>query len=240
MNEPIIQVPARIEPRERSLTSVPNPDATPMQMLAIMTQRGVSMADLKDMIALAKDWEANQARKAFNEVKILKRTQVKDGPLKGKFHANLFDVVDGTTPFLSKHALAISWKLSKDEPTWMEVTCTLRHALGHSESVSMGGAPDTGPGRNAIQSRGSTKSYLERYTATAILGLAAQDMDDDGNGSPQVATVSDEQIANIQALIEEVSADKAKLLTWLKVESLSQIRADAYTNVVRMLEAKRK
>ncbi len=39
---------------------------------------------------------------------------------------------------------------------------------------------DTGPGRNAIQARGSAKSYLERYTATAILGLAAQDADKDG------------------------------------------------------------
>lgn len=46
----------------------------------------------------------------------------------------------------------------------------------------MGGAPDTGPGRNAIQARGSAKSYLERYTLTAILGLSAQDSDDDGAG----------------------------------------------------------
>lgn len=33
-----------------------------------------------------------------------------------------------------------------------------------------------------MQARGSTKTYLERYTLTAILGLAAQDADDDGKG----------------------------------------------------------
>ena len=66
----------------------------------------------------------------------------------------------------------------------MEITCTLSHEGGHSESVSMGGPPDTGPGRNAMQARGSTKTYLERYTLTAILGLAAQDADDDGKGGP--------------------------------------------------------
>src|SRR5688572_23891838 len=116
MNDAVkLFVPDRIEPRDRS--GAIDPNATPMQMLAIMTQRGVSMTDLKDLVALAKDWEANQARKAFNEafsafkaeaVKIIKGTEVKEGPLKGKFHANLFDVVSGTTPYLSKHALAIS------------------------------------------------------------------------------------------------------------------------------------
>ena len=146
---------------------------------------------LKSLLDVKERWDANEAKKAFNAafaafkaeaVKIVKRTEVKDGPLKGKFHANLFDVVDAVTPHLSAHALTISWKLTKDEKDWMEVTCTLRHAGGHSESVSMGGAPDTGPGRNAIQARGSAKSYLERYTATSILGLAAQDADNDGNG----------------------------------------------------------
>lgn len=150
------------------------------------------VAKLEQLLAVKERWEATEARKAFNvafadfkaeAVKIVKGTEVKDGPLKGKFHANLFDVVSATTPFLSKHGLTLSWKLTKDDPAWMEVSCTLRHVGGHSESVSMGGAPDAGPGRNAIQARGSAKSYLERYTATAILGLAAQDADSDGNGS---------------------------------------------------------
>jgi len=178
---------------KREAAPVPTPvqDQTPMHMLSVAVRNGMDVATIKDLMALQERWDANEARKAFNgafadfkseAVKIIKRTEVKDGPLKGKFHANLFDVVDATTPPLSKHGLTISWKLTKDDPAWMEVTCTLRHVGGHSESVSMGGAPDTGPGRNAIQARGSAKSYLERYTATAILGLAAQDADNDGKG----------------------------------------------------------
>ncbi len=250
MNEPALLITAGERTQKRELAVAPSPvdpNATPMQMLAIMTQRGVSISDMKELVALAKDFEANQARKAFNEafaafkseaVKIIKGTEVKDGPLKGKFHANLFDVVNGTTPFLSKHALAISWRLSKDEPTWMEVTCTLRHALGHSESVSMGAAPDTGPGRNAIQARGSTKTYLERYTATAILGLAAQDADTDGASSYE--RVTDKQAADLQALIDEVGANKIQFLKYLKVDALKDINADAYRDCVKLLEEKRR
>ena len=164
-----------------------------MEMIAkVANDPSYPVANLEAMFNMKERWEANEARKAFNvafsdfkaeAVKIVKRTEVKDGPLKGQKHANLFDVVDAVTPHLSKHGLTISWKLTKDEPAWLEITCVLRHVGGHSESVSMGGGPDTGPGRNSIQARCSAKTYLERYTATAILGLAAQDADDDGRGA---------------------------------------------------------
>ena len=165
---------------------------SPMQMLAQAFQQGMPLETIKELRKIQKEWEADEALRKFNEafaafkaeaIVIVKSTTIKDGPLKGKKHATLFDVVGVVTPRLSAYGLSISWKLTKDDPSWMEVTCTLRHAAGHCESVSMGGGPDTGPGRNAIQARGSTKAYLERYTATAILGLAAQDADDDGNGA---------------------------------------------------------
>lgn len=221
---------------------------TPGELLRIAMERGAGLEQLEKFMALKERWDATEAVKAFNAafsdfkaeaVKIIKGTQIKDGPLKGRFHANLFDVVNGTTPHLSRHGLTIAWKLTKDDPTWMEVTCTLRHVGGHFESVSMGGAPDTGPGRNAIQARGSTKTYLERYTATAILGLAAQDADNDGGGAgPQPITT--EQACLIDDLIKEVGADKAKFLRYFKAKSVDEIHAQAFKDAVAALEAKRK
>lgn len=164
---------------------------TPATLLEIAVRSGATTEQLGQLMALQERWEANEARKLFNAafadfkaaaVQIIKAKQIKDGPLKGKFHAELSDVVNAVTPELSRHRLAMSWRLTKDDRDWMEVTCTLSHAAGHSETVSMGGPPDAGPGRNAMQARGSTKTYLERYTATAILGLAAQEADDDGAG----------------------------------------------------------
>ena len=152
----------------------------------------VDAGKLDTLLKMKERLDAQSARKEFNAafsafkssaVEIIKNTLVKDGPLKGKKHANLFDVVNAVTPKLSAHDLSIRWNLSKDEKDWLEVTCILSHVAGHSESVSMGAGPDTGPGRNAIQARGSTKTYLERYTATAILGLASKDQDDDGRAS---------------------------------------------------------
>lgn len=165
--------------------------ATPAMLLQIAVERGADLAYVEKLMELQERFEANAARNAHNEavagfkseaVTIMKGKLITDGPLKGKRHADLFDVVSAVTPALSKHGLSISWKITKDDKDWLEVTCFLRHSAGHVESVSMGGAPDTGPGRNAIQARCSVKTYLERYTATAILGLAATDSDDDGAG----------------------------------------------------------
>jgi hypothetical protein len=42
----------------------------------------------------------------------------------------------------------------------------------------MSAPPDTSGSKNPIQAIGSTQSYLERYTALALLGIATKDMPD--------------------------------------------------------------
>jgi hypothetical protein len=130
---------------------------------------------------------------------------VTDGPLKGKSYAELFAVVDAATPALSKHGLSHSWKVTKDEKDWIEVTCFLKHVAGHAESVSFGGPPDSGGAKNAIQARASTKSYLERYTLLAITGLSSKDQDNDGGraskGMPE---------AELKSWIKKIEATTAK------------------------------
>lgn len=210
------------------------PAMTPRNLIALAVEKGAAVDQLERLMALQERWEATEARKAFNvafadfkaeAVKIVKGTEVKDGPLKGKFHANLFDVIEATTPHLSKHGLSISWRLSKDEPAWMEVSCTLRHIGGHSESVSMGAAPDTGPGRNAIQARGSAKTYLERYTATAILGLAPQDADDDG-AKTEGKRMPEKIVADFLSKMDEADSVKALTTAFMAAYNAAQAADD--------------
>lgn len=166
------------------------PAGSPMALAIAALQSGMSPEQIGQMMDLQDRYNATQAKKAYDEafaafkaeaVKIIKGRAVADGPLKGKSYAELHDVVNAVTPALSKHGLSSSWKLTKDDKDWMEVTCYLRHVGGHQESVSMGGPPDTGGAKNAIQARASTKTYLERYTLKAITGLSEQNDDTDGN-----------------------------------------------------------
>lgn len=148
------------------------------------------VAKLEKLLEVRERWEASEARKAFNEafaafkaeaIVILKNKDVTDGPLKGKRYAELFSVVNAVTPALSKYGLSHSWKPTRDEKDWIEITCTLKHTLGHAESVAMGGPPDSGGAKNPLQARISTITYLERCTLKAICGVAEQGEDTDGN-----------------------------------------------------------
>ena len=166
---------------------------SPAAMMMAALNQGVSPEQISQMMDLQERWERRESEKAYNvafaafkaeAVRIIKGREVTDGPLKGKSYAELHDVVDAVTPALSRHGLSASWKLTKDEKDWMDVTCTLKHVSGHSESVSMGGAPDTGGAKNTLQARASTKTYLERYTLKAICGVAEGGDDTDGNTPP--------------------------------------------------------
>lgn len=176
------------------------PANSPMGMMMAAMQQGASLEQVEKMMDLQERWQKGEAKKAYDEafaafkaesIKIIKSEDVKDGPLRGKSYAKLHDWVNAVTPALSRHGLSSSWKLTKDEKDWIEVTCYLRHVGGHEESVSMGGPPDTGGAKNAIQARASSKSYLERYTLKAITGLSEQDDDNDGNVVVDPAIVDD-------------------------------------------------
>jgi len=219
-----------------------------LSMIETMVSRGGDLANLDKILDLQIKWEANEARKAFNAafasfkaeaIKVIKGTEIKDGPLKGKMHANLHDVVVATAAPLAKFGLTTAWKLTKDEPANMEVTCVLKHSAGHSETVSMSAAPDTGPGRNAIQARGSAKSYLERYTLMAILGLAAKEQDDDGvSAGVDAERITEEQEIILRDLIESTESDQGKYMEYLKIDKLSSLRASSYQVALNILKRK--
>lgn len=179
------------------IIELPQPAAvqhpTPALLLQMAVQQGADLDKLERLMALQERWEATEARKAFDAafaafkaeaVRIIKNRSVTAGPLAGKKYAELFSVVNAVTPALSANGLSSSWQITKDERDWIEVTCTIKHSAGHSESVAMGGPPDVGGAKNPIQARASTVSYLQRYTLKAITGLSEQDDDDDGGQAP--------------------------------------------------------
>jgi len=177
---------------EVTATQTP-PNATPADLLRHALASGVDVEKLSKLMELQVLWEERESVKQFNSafanfkaegIKLIKSREVAQGPLRGTSYAELHSIVNLVTPHLSRHGLSVSWKLTKDSPDWIEVTCVLRHIGGHQEVVSMGSPPDadrgTSKARNSIQERASAVSYLERYTAKAILGLAEQGDDDDG------------------------------------------------------------
>lgn len=226
-----------IDRRSASVAIEPAHVVDPLHELKMQIARTADIEKLRQLWEIEKEWRADGVKRAFNAakaafkaeaIKLVRTKLVTSGPLKDTKHVELGEVVRVVTPALSRHGLSISWRLSRDDKDWMEVTCTLCHIEGHAETVSMGGPPDVGPGRNAIQARGSAKTYLERYTATAILGLAPES-DNDGCGAQPQGTEScmeEGEAADFLSLIEgSGSVDELKA-NYLKAQDAAQKSGD--------------
>lgn len=230
MNKPIEPMLLELEeaPSRQAVSLPAVADNSPAALMLNALTRGASPEQIEKMMALQERWEANEARKAYNvafaafkaeAVRIIKNRAVTDGPLKGKSYAELFSVVDAVTPALSRHGLSHSWRVTKDDKDWIEVTCTLTHSQGHCESVSLGGPPDAGGAKNAIMARASTISYLQRYTLKSICGVAEGGEDDDGRAAGRTLLDTWVDLVNGTATLEDlnrVSRDGAQAFTKAK------------------------
>ena len=126
----------------------------------------------------------------------------------------------------------------------VEMVCTLQHILGATRKSTFRGPVDNSGGKNPLQGVGSARSYGKRYTLADVLGLSTEEDDDGrsagGNGvSTSTGVITEAQAADLEALIQEVGTDKAKLLAWVGVKSLAEFPASELDRVTRHLEGKR-
>jgi hypothetical protein len=168
--------------------------STPFELLRMVVANNAPLETIEKFMDLNRRFEADQARKAFvaamsafkrEPMEILKNKSVgyttKDGDFVGYKHADLADVVDVVVPNMGKHGLSHRWDVTQKDGM-ITVDCVITHELGHSETVTMFAPPDDSGKKNAIQKIASTVTYLQRYTLLAACGLAAKDIDDDGQG----------------------------------------------------------
>jgi hypothetical protein len=240
--------------RERALAVSTDANTALLQVIANAARDPkVDVAKMQALYAMHKDAMERQAAAAFaaamadfkrNPPKIVKDTHVKiphkaGGGFTEYDHASLGHVCDAIITGLADVGISHRWDLEQLDGGMIRVTCVLTHAQGHATRTSLHSSRDDSGSKNNIQAVGSTQSYLSRYTLLAATGLAAGIPDNDGRDA-EFETLSDEEIANVRALIEETAADEAALLRIFKANAIEDIAAAAYKTVVKMLEARRK
>lgn len=169
-----------------------------MRLIEMAVEKDFDIAKLEKLMDLQERFEANQARKSFflalslfqSELPEIEKTgkvgfENKDGSFTGYKHATLADIGRAIDPILSKHGLSYRFrqepKIDPKDQT-ITLTCILMHRDGHSELTQMSAYADTSGKKNPIQAIASTRTYMQRYTVTDILGLTFVEHDDDGQG----------------------------------------------------------
>lgn len=239
------------EPQSKQAQTTQTGEVTPMSMLQAAREQGASIEQMQQLMDLQFKWEANEARKAYykaiakfkaQDAKVIKD---KENRQFGSMYAGIGNTVSTINYELSKFDLSANWEISQSDKL-ITVVCILSHAGGHTEKGQpLSAPPDTSGGnsKNPLQQMKSTITYLKIATYEAITGIASVDDpgDDDGNGSGNpVKLITDEQAADLIALMDEVKAEKTAFLKFFKIEEIDELPASRLKQATKMLEAKRK
>lgn len=220
---------------------------TPMEMLNRAVAAGADIDVLEKLMNLQERYEANQARKAFDaavaEAKAEIRPVVRNSTgHNSKKYADFAAIATAVDPIISKHGLSYRFRTAQTDK--IAVTCILSHKSGHYEETTLSGPADSTGSKNAIQAIGSTLTYLQRYSLVQALGLAASNDDDGKSAGANGETISDEQIGDLVALIQDVGGArheelKASLLKYFGFANLTDIPAAKYRDAVAAINKKR-
>lgn len=212
-----------------------------MSLVGQAVAQGAGVDQIDKLIELVKFHDQREALKKFNAAFTEAQAEFPEIPKTKKSHNSMYAPLDVEVrilrPVLVKHGLSFRHEVIENNDKSVTVKCILAHRAGHCESATLTGPADTSGSKNNIQAIGSSVTYLKRYTLEAVTGLVTTD-DDDGNKG-NLKCITEEQVANIEALIEEVGANKNKFMKWLKITDLSEIRSQAYDDVIKALEKKR-
>lgn len=237
-------------PSEIAASEAPRAVMTPMEMLDRAVSSGASVETLTQLMVLQERWEANQARKAFDEAmaavkanmpRIVKSRKVDFTSAKGRTnyqYEDLASIMDQIGPVLSAHGLSVRYRTLANPNEPISVTCIVSHRLGHSEENTLMAGRDDSGNKNSIQAIGSTVTYLQRYTLKAALGLAAA-ADDDGGKADQTSEaaklITEAQASVIRDLIDEAKLETDAFCNHWKIEAVTDIPMAQFNEVVGSL-----
>lgn len=244
-----MSVPQKVSiiPQDEPTALVP---VTPMDMLNRAVQSGADIAMIEKLMVLHERWDANMARKAFDNAmaaakaeipNITKNREVDFTSPKGRTHyryEDLGEIAKVVSPILGRHGLSYRYRTTSNVNEPVTVTCIVSHRDGHFEENTLLAGRDDSGNKNSIQQVGSTLTYLQRMTLKAALGLAVSN-DDDGAKAGAADAISLEQVEELVALADEVGADKEAVCRYFKVDGFADITTKNFPRAVAALNKKR-
>lgn len=171
-------------------------------MLAYLhaAESGADLDRLAKLMDLHERYEDRQAEKAFNQamadfrsesMTILKTKHVNIAGGAKFWHAELGNIVEEVLPKMSKYGLFHTWIPKQLPDKQIEISCVIRHALGHkSEPTTLFAPPDTLGGKAPIHAIAATTTFLQRYTFLMAIGLAPKGMDTNAAVPPDSVSVA--------------------------------------------------
>jgi hypothetical protein len=210
----------------------------------------VDVEKLERLFALQERFVAKQAETEFNaaisrvQAKVGRATKNKWNPQTKSGYADYAAVDAVARPIYVEEGFAVSFGTEDGaDPGRVRIVALVSHRAGHTRKYHVD-MPADGKGAKGgdvmtlTHATGSAMAYGMRYLLKGIWNIAIGDDDNDGNTDDPCITP--EQVLDLEALIEEVGANRQLFLRYGGVERLEDIRARSFKAAVAALEAKRK
>ena len=150
-------------------------------------------------------------------------------------YADLAEVLNTIRPVFAKHGLSLI-----QSPGFDGSMASVTTVLAHQSGGYMTSTASCVPAKADAQGIGSATTYLRRYGAAAVAGIAQED--DDGNAAAHNkphAVVTAEQAATLRDMLEATSSNEQTFSAQFGVQSVEAIPAAKYEIAVARIEQKR-
>lgn len=238
MSTAVIEKPKR----STQVVDMPAQQANPLlSMLGqLATNPNFNAEAFREVVNLIREEKAGQAKSDFNAAFAAMQAVMEPAPKRGKGHNNKsyaryedIDLVAKSA--MNKHGLAINHTIHQDDNK-VKIRAVLRHIGGHEESAEIILPLDTSGNKNPVQAYGSTTAYGKRYTYAALIGISAEEVDDDGQAAGGVITEA--QAKTIRDAIAFTQSDEAKFKKFFKIDDIARLPAARFEDAMGMLKDK--
>lgn len=218
------------------------PESQSISLIRDAMANGADPAYLRELLAVRREWEADEAKKAyFHSIsEFQKRAPIIEKLDKAydKMYARMDRIWRTVRPLFTELGLSCTWQVCEIRDGICHIEGQLAHAQGHSVPLMMDVAiPEILKGQNAAQQIGSARTYGVRYAFCAALGLQTGE-DDDGHSAGS-AYITREQVEELAVLLTKCPHGTLEsLCEWAECDGLSDMPASKFPKAKSTLQKK--
>jgi ERF superfamily len=161
---------------------------------------------------------------------------------KGKYPFTTYEQMDLILrPLLVKHGFSLQYWSSDAEKIDVIVVHGALAGWGWQRESVYPVPPDSGPGRNALQARGSSQTYAKRYIADLLCNIVRKGADNDGRGAVD-AFIDAKQAKELTDLMKATDTKVGAFLNTMltDVKEVADIRVRDYSRLFLALKERQK
>lgn len=235
----------------RSDTELSPPVSDPLVFVDRASARGAPPEEIQKYIDLYERVTKLRAEAAFNRDMAACHADmpvvVKDATNKhtGNPYARLEAIQGQCRSTWTRHGFSLAFADGERIiPELRRTIVDVRHKDGHCVRYHIDLADDGvgakgGANMNPLQGGVSSGTYAQRILTCRIFGITIADTDVDGQSMADVLQLTPEQRGELADLIEQGRMDVARLLKWVKAESLDKITQKQFKLIVTTYRQKK-